>query len=612
MNSFSSKFIAVLTVLATTVASLGLVLGQEHFIGDGQGVKRVINLRAQAMQTQVPPARVADTTSRGYRADRRTQPVTNPNQIQFDDIQVPRRLQPVVQNSIDDGLQKSVLLSDDRPQFVPASPITSNDTRIARLQDTNTRPDNPTNTVTLRKSMVSTEIRSPQTVNVNQVAELQINLRNLSDEIIDNVTLIAKIPEHTKFDSATPSPTRQDGQTLEFVVPRIGKGRAQQILLNVIPTQKSPLEIGTRVLVENNQQIVVGVQQPELKMEISGPIQATTGKSVTHMLTITNVGDGVANDVRLKTSYPSGLKQSNVSEATLIAAIKPGAMLEIPFESRALTPGKGEVKIVATAKHTAQQEASLDVSMHQPELRLSAVGPKLNFVQRDGIYTIDVENIGEVEVTNVQVALSVPVGMKVTTISRQAAVDAERGTLSWSIDKLAAKSSEQIQLKATAIKEGQQVCRILISSSETVEKEFQLATEVTTRADLNVRIQNLTGPVQVGAKAEFLVEVVNHGSRQAKDVSVHVALPESLMPVKNGLNPDQPENALMFSEPHIGPGQKATFKFTAVGVSKGDHVVRCSLEAAGSDRKVISENSVYVYEVAEARVSESLSPVIPR
>ena len=127
-----------------------------------------------------------------------------------------------------------------------------------------------------------------------------------------------------------------------------------------------------------------------------------------------------------------------------------------------------------------------------------------------------------------------------------------------------------------------------------------------------MRVKNLTGPVQVGAKAEFLIEVENQGTRQATDVNVNVTLPESLMAVKNGLNPDQTENALTFTEPLVAPGQKVIFKFTAVGVSKGDHVVRCTLQAAGSERKVISENSVYVYEIAEARVSESLSPAVPR
>jgi uncharacterized repeat protein (TIGR01451 family) len=617
MNHFPPKFVTALALFALAMSAYGqLALAQEHFIGEEQAVNRVIKLRSQPTQKPAITKQVAETTSRGEKVDRNTKPVANPNEIQFDDIKLPRTLQhqirPVVQKNTAPREQKSILRTADQQQFLPAPPSASNSPSNVRSEVAKTKQYETTETVTIRNSMVSTEIRSPQTVNVNQSAQLQINLRNLSDETIDNVKLIAQIPEHAKFVSATPRPTRTEGQTFEFVVPRIGGERTQQVLLNVIPTTKVALEIGTQVILENAQQTVVGVQQPELKMRLSGPARTATGKTVKHMLTITNVGDGVAHDVRLSTLYPTGLKQSQASEAIPISTINPGAMLEIPLESQALTPGQGELKVVATTKHTEPHETSMEVSMHQPELRLSAAGPKLNFVQRDGIYTIDVENTGEVEVTNVQVSLAVPDGIKVTTISREAQVDAQRGTLSWSFDKLEAKSTEQIQLNATAIIEGQQVCNILISSNETMEKEFRLATEVATRADLTVQVKNLTGPVQVGAKAEFLVEVENHGSRQATDVNANVTLPESLMAVKNELNPEQPENALTFTEPIVAPGQKVTFKFTAVGVSPGDHVVRCSLQAAGSERKVISENSVYVYEIAEARVSESLAPVVPR
>jgi hypothetical protein len=108
-------------------------------------------------------------------------------------------------------------------------------------------------------------------------------------------------------------------------------------------------------------------------------------------------------------------------------------------------------------------------------------------------------------------------------------------------------------------------------------------------------------PKFVSALALSAVEVENQGSRQATDVSVGVLFPESLMPANDGQSSEQPENHLTFSESVVAPGQKVTFKFTAIGVAKGDHVVRCTLRAAGSERQVISENSVYVYEVSEAR-----------
>ena len=132
-----------------------------------------------------------------------------------------------------------------------------------------------------------------------------------------------------------------------------------------------------------------------------------------------------------------------------------------------------------------------------------------------------------------------------------------------------------------------------------------------TRADLSVQIANVTGPVQVGAKAEFLVTVENKGSRRASDIGISIALPDSLMPVKNN-EVVQNTNSIQFEEPLVAPGQKVTFKFAAVGVTSGEHVVRSVLQTEGSERKVIAEDTIYVYEVNQTRVSESISPVVPR
>jgi len=113
------------------------------------------------------------------------------------------------------------------------------------------------------------------------------------------------------------------------------------------------------------------------------------------------------------------------------------------------------------------------------------------------------------------------------------------------------------------------------------------------------------------SKAEFVVTVENKGSRRAGDVGIQVALPDSLMPVKDDQDIAQ-GNSLVFQEPQVAPGQKVTFKFAAVGVTSGEHVVRSVLQADGSERKVIAEDTIYVYEANQTRVSESISPVIPR
>jgi uncharacterized repeat protein (TIGR01451 family) len=384
------------------------------------------------------------------------------------------------------------------------------------------------------------------------------------------------------------------------------------VILNLVPTKKAPLKIGTQVVLENVQQTIVGVKQPELSLEIVGPEQITAGKSQKHQLQITNVGDAIATGVQIETNYPAYLRPTQAINPSTISSIQPGGSVKVAIESLAIAPGKGKLEISATASNAKQQKTTFEIGVYEPELHLSAAGPKINFLQRGGIYSIDVENTGEVDITNLSVMVSVPSGLKVTTISRPAQIEADQSVLTWNFDKLPPNSMEQIQLKAIASQEGQQICNILVISDDTVKKEFRLATQVITRADLNVGIKNQSGPVQVGSKAEFLVEIENNGSRAANDVEVNVVLPGSLVVAKDTPNYNKSNNSITFTDPTIAPGQKKVFRFSAVGESQGDHIVRSTLQTSGSAKKLIAEKSIFVYDSDETRVSEALNPVLVR
>ena len=217
------------------------------------------------------------------------------------------------------------------------------------------------------------------------------------------------------------------------------------------------------------------------------------------------------------------------------------------------------------------------------------------------------------DVNNVKVQFTIPEGVTVSTISRQAKMDAQRGTLTWKFETIQAQTEQTIQLKAIAENEGEKVCRIKVASDETDEKEVSLKTMIATRAELSIQMQNVGGPVQVGNEATFVVIVENRGSSVAKDMEIEVQLPTGMRPAtpRDGVV-DEDANSILFADSELRPGKVREFKFSAIGVQKGEHVVRSSLESVGSNQRIIVENSVFVYEPVQARVSESLSPSIPR
>jgi len=602
---------------------------QNEFIGQGHPVNRVIQLRSSEL-VQKTAEKIASETSRLESSTRKS--FTNPNEIKFEDIKsVPTALQTQTPMQTQAPMQTQPRVAQQQSEFV-APPVPSNVKpanpfpHVAKSWSytpqqsamTSNGPLTPKTAIESSGSTtvedvnnIQTKIQVPKFVNVGQPATMNITLDNAGKMPVENITLIATLPAHVKLTNASPPATSSEGQTYRFSIPQIGGQSTRQLDLTLVPTLKEAIDVVTVLQVESRTRSSVAVRRPDISISLSGPKQANIGQKVVHELTVANVGDGVATDVRLDTILPSQLKLIKQSSGPYIRSIEPGSSAKITFESLAQSPGSTEVKAAAEAIGCDPENTNLAFAVYQPELRVTASGPKLNFVERDGIYTINIENTGVVDVTDTRISLRIPEGMKVNTISRQAGVDSDEGVLTWTFERIASKTAEQIQLKATALKEGAQNCSILVSSNETRDKEISLLTQVVTRADLSVQIANVTGPVQIGAKAEFLVTVENKGSRRASDIGVQITLPESLMPVKNN---EVVENnrTILFEEPLVAPGQKVTFKFDAVGVTGGEHVVRSVLQADGSERKVIAEDTIYVYEVDQARVSESISPVIPR
>lgn len=463
-------------------------------------------------------------------------------------------------------------------------------------------------------SAIRSTVESPKFVNLNKPATVKVNLVNTGKTAVGQVEFLVALPKSAKLISANPEPTVVDGQMLQFNLKTLSAAEKRQIILNVVPTERTQIDIATSVRTETQQNVLVAVREPQLQLSINGPSQTNLGEEVTHEIIITNTGDGVATQVNVQPQFPANLVQIKQTPSNTVAKIDPGKLTKLVYHSRAIAPGSAEIKAgVSSDDGVAPRTADLAMTIFEPTLQVSAIGPKVNFVDRNGIYTINLENKGKVAVTDILVALQVPEGLKITTISREANVDAEKGILRWQFDEVAAGSVEQIQIMALAEKEGDLVCNITVDSHETSEKQINLATRVTTRANLSVAVQNNSGPVQVGGKAIFAVELANDGSRKAVDVNVKIRLPDSLRAVASDSQKISIDgNTVTFIEPQISPGRKVTFEFSAVGLESGEHVVRTETQIEGSERHMIAEDSVFVYDIDEARVSESLKPSIQR
>ena len=608
------------------VSLLSTASAQEHLIDGAKGeASRVIKLRNR-IEAEAEQA-VEEISSRSTRLA--TNPLANLDLQQVSDG-VSTRVASAPQVAFDD-IDSPLGAAVSKPAYTPpavAPKMSSNSFQPSKVYlKQQTTPAKPVSfgkpvspkagmpiSAPIRRSesapFITTTISAPEFINVNSNVPVRIDVRNPGKTPVYNVKLVATVPEHV---IATSRQAHIDGGDCIFQIDTLKPGENRQLMMNVVTKQKQALTIDTALTVSNRNRVSVGVRQPKLVVSIEGPSQTNIGSKATHVITVTNTGDGVARNVNLIADIPESLHIIEKSGFETPETLRPGQSAKATIISVPHAPGAAELAFAAEGSHCKAEPAEVGLRITQPELRIAAIGPDMNFVQRDGVYSISVDNPGEVDVNNVEVQFVIPEGVKVTTISRQAKMDGPNRTLTWKFDRIAAQSEETIQLKAIASSEGDKLCRIRVGSDETNDKEVMLKTIIATRAELSIQMQNIGGPVQVGNEATFVVIVENRGSSVASDMEIEVQLPQGMRPAtpRDGVVDDD-ANSILFADSELSPGKTREFKFSAVGVEKGEHIVRSSLESVGSKQRIIVENSVFVYEPAQARVSEKLQPVVPR
>lgn len=590
---------------------------QDDAFSAEQSVDRVIKLRSSA--APIPPSlkevKKPIRSSRNDRLARRPAELPDPNQIEFDEISaepsagtplsqtnqqpIPQLRTPLKQRSV----VVRDLVSGQSTQFF------GNPGTMEHQRDVNTS----SSVVTTVAPQISTRILAPKFVNLGQPTSIRIQLQNVSQQTAQEVKVFATLPSHAKFTSARPAPTKVEGQQYEFKVGRIGTRQVREIQIEMVPNEKLPIKVATQIQVLDQQSIAVSVREPKLRIDIAGPQQVHTGQWVSHVLTVTNVGDGIAENVRFAREQITALHVEKNQLEYIIRRIAPGETKRAELKSFTQSAGKFDLGFAVTSNNLNPQKLTRVLTVLQPELEVSAVGPNVNFVNRDGIYKIQIDNTGLVDVTDVSIGLDVAEGFEVTTVSRQAKVEPQTGRLNWFFKKIDANSKEEIQLKAVSKTPGRQVCTIEVRSNETQAEQIKLVTRVAARADVSINLSNQGGPVEVGGKTEFVVAVSNKGSSLASDVQVKVEFSASLMPISQpSYSVRELDNTIQFTPLEIAPGETKEFRFGVVGVSAGEHVVRSVVKLNGSERSLMAEGSVFVFETDQSKVSESLEPTIHR
>jgi len=144
-----------------------------------------------------------------------------------------------------------------------------------------------------------------------------------------------------------------------------------------------------------------------------------------------------------------------------------------PNIANAATNNAAAVQAQLVSSTTVAAQASVDA-----QLTATVDGPVTLGANQQADFSITVTNPNKSEATSIVVQLSVPAGLKITVLDRDAWFDQKNQTISWEISQLGSGQQETIQYKAVGQSIGQQNQKVTIGMQDVYQGKAQLVTLV--------------------------------------------------------------------------------------------------------------------------------------
>ena len=485
------------------------------------------------------------------------------------------------------------VVSDRAPK-----PISSAASRSAQTVVTMDRTNLGKSSSTSGTPSVSVEWVKHGEINVGQECACDLVVKNSGSVSAREVVVDAIFPASVRLTHANPEPALV-ADHLEWSIPELAAGEERTIHITMIPSQRGDLATTANVRFTGTAASVFKVAEPLLNVTTAAPAEVIIGDPLVQTVTITNPGTGIAQNVKIQVATPDGLEATRNDRSTIeIGALNPGESRTVRLSFTAIAGGEQTLEVEATADSGLNQAAEATVNVIAPSLAIAVEGPGLRYAGRDARYTLSITNEGQAATNNVRVTHRIPKGFKFLKADKGGTLDANTGSVNWSVGHLEPAQSVQLKVQLQASELGQFEHHVFASAEHGVTAKANTTTKVEGSASLALEIQDLDDPVEVGQETAYEIRISNTGSKAAQNVGLTFELPNGveLLNVQSATQHLAKNGLILFNDlPELAPGKTALFRVHVRGVAEGNQRVRARLTSESIEQELITEELTKFY-----------------
>lgn len=376
------------------------------------------------------------------------------------------------------------------------------------------------------------KIAPPRAV-LNQELIYTIRVRNMGRSAAHQVVVEDSIPRGSRLDGTNPIADQDPiSKHLVWRFETLQPGEERLIRVKVIPTE--PGELGSVATVRFVGRIAARttITAPRIKLELTGPAETAVGDAPIYRLRVSNLGDGDAANVVIKSAIPNLFQHPSGSELEYnVGALRAGQTRDLELALSAVKPGQAAQTFQALVDEREQDRTTADVVVLASRLSIERTGPEKRFVNRPANYVTQVINQSSEALRNVTVVEQLPPGVELAAVPQHGRFDPTRRTITWSLPELGPQQTHEFTSSLVTADEGTYPTTVHVWDAAGNKAEASSQLLVAGFSSLKTEFAQTTqggGEVAVGEQVALRMTVANRGSAAASDVVTEFEIPPEL------------------------------------------------------------------------------------
>lgn len=460
-------------------------------------------------------------------------------------------------------------------------------------------------------AILEVEMNGPKKRVVGQESPYQFKIRNRGGAPAEQVILSVEMPvwaevQSTDFNVGTTTFAEKTSEiyVLNWTFDILEAGEEQLLTVHLIPRQRKTLSMSWDYHFKQPvSQTVIDVLEPHLELSLEGPQEMLWGTEEAFRLRIQNTGNGDAEDLQLTLISSETDPSETVSES--MGTLKAGQEKVLIVKAFAKHQEKMKISVHASGPFGLEAETSREITILRPKLHTIVEAPEMQFVGNENEYRIIVQNQGTAPAENVVIKAVLPSGVKyVSNQGKGRVLPTTQNQILWNIDRIPVEEEYVCVLVCELKREG--TCKLDVSASEKsgLSSTTSATTSVESVADLAMKIENPSGPVEVGKVATHTIRIINRGTKPAEKVDIIAVFTEGVIPINvSGAkatifdNPEDERCGQVYFDtiPVVGDRQPVELKIQAKSNAPGNHKIRVEMICDSTGTYLINEDSTHYY-----------------